>query len=84
MCIRARSYARGYTFRERLCRPDERPSQPVPVAASIGAELPHRSLDAIHLATAMLIRDDVDVLLTYDHRLATAAQAEGVPTATPV
>jgi predicted nucleic acid-binding protein len=43
-----------------------------------------RSLDAIHLATAMLIRDDVDVLLTYDHRLATAAQAEGVPTVTPV
>lgn len=43
-----------------------------------------RSLDAIHLATAMLVRDDVDVLLTYDHRLATAAQAEGVPTATPV
>ncbi len=42
-----------------------------------------RSLDAIHLATALLIRDDVDVLLTYDDRLAEAARAQGIPTAAP-
>jgi hypothetical protein len=42
-----------------------------------------RSLDAIHLATALLIRDDIDVLLSYDERLLTAASAHGLPTAAP-
>lgn len=42
-----------------------------------------RTLDAIHLATALLIREDVDVLLTYDARLAAAAQAHGLTTAAP-
>ena len=32
------------------------------------------SLDAIHLATALLIREDVETLLTYDDRLAAAAR----------
>lgn len=42
-----------------------------------------RSLDTIHLATALLIRDDVDVLVSYDQRLLDAAQAHGIPTAAP-
>jgi predicted nucleic acid-binding protein len=42
-----------------------------------------RSLDAIHLATALLIRDDVDTMLTYDARLSEAAAAHGLPTAAP-
>lgn len=42
-----------------------------------------RSLDAIHLATALLIREDVDELLTYDDRLATAARAHGMDVAAP-
>ena len=42
-----------------------------------------RSLDAIHLATALLIREDVDALLTYDDRLATAARAHGIDVAAP-
>ncbi len=42
-----------------------------------------RSLDAIHLATAALIRGEVDELLTYDDRLAEAARAQGIPTAVP-
>jgi hypothetical protein len=42
-----------------------------------------RSLDAIHLATALLIRDDLDVLVSYDDRLLAAASAHGLPTATP-
>ena len=41
------------------------------------------SLNAIHLATALLIRDDLDVLLSYDDRLLAAASAHGLPTATP-
>lgn len=42
-----------------------------------------RALDAIHLATARVIRSDVDVLLTYDDRLAQAARSHGIPTAAP-
>jgi uncharacterized protein len=42
-----------------------------------------RSLDAIHLATALLIREDVEALLTYDERLARAAQAHNIEVAAP-
>lgn len=42
-----------------------------------------RSLDAIHLATALLIRTDVEVLLSYDQRLLEAAAAHRIPTAAP-
>ncbi|GAA5126340.1 type II toxin-antitoxin system VapC family toxin [Pseudonocardia adelaidensis] len=42
-----------------------------------------RSLDAIHLATALLIRDDVETVLTYDLRLRRAAEAHGLPVAAP-
>ncbi len=42
-----------------------------------------RSLDAIHLATALLIRPEVDVLLSYDDRLREAAQAHGIPVTSP-
>jgi hypothetical protein len=42
-----------------------------------------RSLDAIHLATALLIREDVEAILTYDERLATAAAAHDLPVVTP-
>ena len=43
-----------------------------------------RSLDAIHVATALLIRDDLDVLVSYDHRMLAAAAAHGLHTASPV
>lgn len=42
-----------------------------------------RSLDAIHLATALTIGRDLVTLYTYDHRLRRAATAHGVPTAAP-
>jgi antitoxin (DNA-binding transcriptional repressor) of toxin-antitoxin stability system len=42
-----------------------------------------RSLDAIHLATALLIREDVETLLTYDNRLAAAAREHGLVVAAP-
>jgi predicted nucleic acid-binding protein len=51
-------------------------------AAAVGpAEL--RSLDAIHLASALLIRDDVTTLVAYDTRLQTAAIAAGLDVAAP-
>jgi predicted nucleic acid-binding protein len=42
-----------------------------------------RSLDALHLATAVSIRDEIGVLLTYDQRLAEAAEGEGLVVAQP-
>jgi predicted nucleic acid-binding protein len=40
-----------------------------------------RSLGALHLSTAVLL--DVDVLVTYDHRLSDAATANGIRVAAP-
>lgn len=42
-----------------------------------------RSLDAIHLATALDLGDEVDGLVTYDERLARAASEYGIPTLAP-
>lgn len=42
-----------------------------------------RSLDAIHLATALLVREDIDALLSYDDRLLALAAAHGLPAASP-
>jgi predicted nucleic acid-binding protein len=42
-----------------------------------------RSLDAIHVATAKLVGDGLDHLITYDKRMATAADAAGLRTITP-
>ena len=42
-----------------------------------------RSLDAIHLATAIGLRRDLDALITYDARLAAAAAVHGLPVTAP-
>jgi uncharacterized protein len=42
-----------------------------------------RSLDAIHVATALQLGRDLDALVTYDSRLAAAAGRQGVPVVTP-
>jgi len=42
-----------------------------------------RALDAIHLASALSLGDDLGVFVAYDHRLLTAAQEAGVATASP-
>ena len=42
-----------------------------------------RSLDALHLAAAMELGDDLDGILTYDDRLAAAAHANGIATISP-
>jgi len=42
-----------------------------------------RSLDAIHLATAALFETTLSDLITYDSRMATAAQAHGWAVASP-
>lgn len=42
-----------------------------------------RSLDAIHLAAALSLGDDLEGLVTYDERLAEAARANGVAVVAP-
>jgi predicted nucleic acid-binding protein len=42
-----------------------------------------RSLDAIPLATALLVRDDLTAVLTYDDRLAAAAASHGLTVESP-
>jgi predicted nucleic acid-binding protein len=42
-----------------------------------------RSLDAVHLATALAVGSDLGVVVTYDDRLADGAQAQGLDVARP-
>jgi len=42
-----------------------------------------RSLDAIHLASTLLIRDGLTAFVTYDHRLADAAEQLRLPVESP-
>jgi uncharacterized protein len=42
-----------------------------------------RTLDAIHLATAMALVPDLDAFVTYDDRMAEAARALGLPVVRP-
>lgn len=42
-----------------------------------------RTLDAIHLATAMSVRDDIGALITYDDRLAEASRLRGFDVRSP-
>ena len=42
-----------------------------------------RSLDAVHLAAALEIGDDLEGVLTYDERLAVAANLHGIRTVAP-
>ena len=61
----------------------------LPMDASIldtAAELPTRvlrSLDALHLASALSLDPDLDAFITYDARLVTAAEAAGLAVAQP-
>jgi predicted nucleic acid-binding protein len=42
-----------------------------------------RTLDAIHLATALALADEVEAFVTYDVRLADAARSLGLPVVSP-
>ncbi|CAN5148954.1 hypothetical protein BH23ACT9_BH23ACT9_17280 [soil metagenome] len=42
-----------------------------------------RSLDAIHLAAALDLGDDLDMLVAYDDRLLAAARRHGIPISSP-
>ncbi len=42
-----------------------------------------RTLDAIHLASALRIRRDLEAFVTYDRQLGQAARDQGLPVASP-
>lgn len=52
------------------------------VAASVGPPT-LRSLDALHLASALAVREELDTVITYDTRLADAARAAGLEVVAP-
>lgn len=52
------------------------------LACEIGDPL-LRTLDALHLASAVLLRDELTAFIAYDHRLVAAARTAGLPTTTP-
>lgn len=52
------------------------------LATDIGEPL-LRTLDALHLASAVLLSEELTAFVAYDHRLAGAAQAAGLVVATP-
>jgi predicted nucleic acid-binding protein len=54
------------------------------LAAAAALEPPGlRTLDAIHLATALAVREDLTVLVTYDRQLATAAERAQIEVLAP-
>ncbi|GAB2618745.1 hypothetical protein Aab01nite_32600 [Paractinoplanes abujensis] len=42
-----------------------------------------RTLDAVHVASAQILGDALDTLLTYDKRMFDVARAAGLPTEAP-
>lgn len=52
-------------------------------AAGLLQPMELRSLDAIHLATAQLLADDLDRVVSYDERMTDAAALLGLRTARP-
>ncbi|HUY24012.1 MAG TPA: type II toxin-antitoxin system VapC family toxin [Candidatus Saccharimonadales bacterium] len=58
-------------------------SQAVVVWATHAGSTSLRSLDAIQLATALTVREDLDSVITYDRRLLGAAESERLPVASP-
>jgi uncharacterized protein len=52
--------------------------------AAAGVANPHlRSLDAIHVATALSLGDHIGAFFAYDQRLIAAARAHGLPVTVP-
>lgn len=59
-------------------------TRPIIERAGLLAQVTLRSLDAIHLATALEIGDDLSELVAYDVRLLEAAALAGIRVHTPV
>ena len=74
-----RSRARQVLTRVNLVEVDRRI-----LAAAASLDPPTlRTLDAIHVATAMAVGDDLEAIVTYDERMVEAAKLLGLATVTP-
>jgi predicted nucleic acid-binding protein len=51
--------------------------------AAANLDIQVRSLDAVHLATALALGPDLDVLVTYDERMIRGARELGIDVASP-
>jgi predicted nucleic acid-binding protein len=58
-------------------------SAPVTETASRFPDPGLRSLGAIHVATALLLRDELTAVVSYDKRMVAAAHSEGLPVVSP-
>jgi predicted nucleic acid-binding protein len=58
-------------------------SAPVVETASRFPDAALRSLDAIHVATALLVREELTAVVSYDKRMVAAAHSEGLPVVSP-
>ncbi len=56
---------------------------PILETAATVAPVDLRSLDALHLATALTLRPEIEAIVSYDARLNEAAKAVGLPVLTP-
>ena len=59
------------------------PTEAIRARAALLEPVTLRSLDALHLATALEIGDELDGLVTYDGRMAASAEAFGLVVLTP-
>ena len=59
------------------------PTDAIRAEAALLEPLTLRSLDALHLATALAIGDDLDGFVSYDGRLSTAAETVGLVIVAP-
>jgi uncharacterized protein len=59
------------------------PSEAIRARAAVLEPVTLRSLDALHLATALEIADELDGLVTYDRQMSDAAGSLGLTILTP-
>jgi predicted nucleic acid-binding protein len=82
--VRRRDAAREALAREVLRRVDLIVmSDRILMSAAMLDPVALRSLDAVHLATALRVRSSLGAFVSYDARQLEAAQALGLPTASP-
>jgi predicted nucleic acid-binding protein len=58
-------------------------TEPIRARASLLAPVGLRSLDALHIATALEVKDDLDAVVTYDRGMAAGAAALGLSVLAP-
>jgi predicted nucleic acid-binding protein len=82
--VRRNGTAQPIDIEEGLAAIDLLPATPAVLDAAAELEPADlRTLDSVHLATALGIADDCDGLITYDSRLAAAARHHGLTVISP-